>query len=740
MQTTSRRAMKEIEYEQRVVARIYARLDELRAHYRHQLAKVRRSQASNPQARTERDTFATYYEDTIARLDNVEQRLVFGRLDLRDDHSLYVGRIGISDDAGRPLLLDWRAPQARPYYQATAAHPGEVVRRRHITTEGRQVVDLEDDLLNAEAAGPRLTETLTGEGALLAALNSAREGQMSDIVATIQAEQDAIIRDDPEGILLVQGGPGTGKTAVALHRAAYLLYAHRERLERSGVLVLGPSSVFLDYIDQVLPSLGETNVVSLTLGTLVPGIVATARDDADVADVKGSLYMSRLVERAVAGLQRLPEEDQRLTVEGTEIVLRRERVKAAMDRARRSGAPHNEARVSFVLPLLNELVAEYARARGMDPEEDLSFLYEDVRQARDVRVALNLAWMPTTPQGLLERLYANRDVLAEYALEFDERERDLLHRRPGSPWTIDDVPILDELAELLGHHEDAAARRRRQLEARERRSDIDFAQRAIDGQNLGGGMVSAELLASRFASGGVRSTLAERARADRTWAYGHIVVDEAQELSPMAWRALLRRCPSRSITAVGDLAQRSTAAPAASWRATMGKAGREHVRQAALTVSYRTPATILDAAMRVLQAYAPGDYIPVTAARDLDGALAETEGEWRTILVPTVAAELRRMGPGRMAVIAPHTIRQEAYDLLAPSLGSAMVSSSGSRLRAPLVVMDPTEVKGLEFDVVVLVEPAEIAAGAAGDIYVAMTRPTRRLVAVHTGLPAGWYD
>lgn len=740
MTDDSRREMREIEREQKVVSRIYARLDALRSHYRRQLATVRRAGASdNPQTMRERDTFATHYEDALARLENVENRLVFGRVDLRDDTRLYVGRIGISDERRQQMLMDWRAPQARPFYQATALHPGEVVRRRHITTSGREVVDLEDDLLNAAEAGPELAATLTGEGALMAALNAAREGHMSDIVATIQAEQDAIIRDDPEGILVVQGGPGTGKTAVALHRAAYLLYAHRERLERTGVLVIGPSRTFLDYIDQVLPSLGENDVVCLTMGTLLPDVSAHAHDRADVADVKGNLFMARLVERAVQGLQRIPDEDQDLTIEGTTITLTQADVRDAIEQARRTGKPHNEARVAFVLPLLETLVKRYALARGMDPQEDFALLYEDVRQARDVRVALNLCWMPTTPQGLLERLYANRVILDEYALEFDERERELLYRRRGSAWTVEDVPILDELAELLGYHEAAAARQARIQDRREQEAAVDFAQRTIDGQGVGGGIVTAHMLASRFADSGPARTVAERAVSDRTWTYGHIVVDEAQELSPMAWRSLLRRCPSRSITAVGDLAQRSTAAPAASWRATMGKAGREHVRQAALTISYRTPATILDAATRVLNAYAPGDYIPVTAARDLPGSLVETEGDWQDVIVSVVADELRRMGPGRLAVITPHSLHEEAVEVIAPRLGASMTGGSAGRLRAPLVVLTPTEAKGLEFDVVVLVEPQAIADEAAGDIYVAMTRPTRRLHAVHTGLPAGWF-
>lgn len=733
--------MREIEGEQRVVSRIYARLDELRRDMRHRLAQVRRAGklGGNPQTRTERDSFATHYEDELARLENVEARLVFGRLDLQDDSRLYIGRIGISGNDQRPLLIDWRAPQARAFYQATALHPGDVVRRRHLTTKDRKVIAVDDDLLNARAASSEMSETLTGEGALFAALGAAREGHMSDIVATIQAEQDAIIRDDLEGILVVQGGPGTGKTAVALHRAAYLLYAHRERLERSGVLLIGPTGLFLEYIDQVLPSLGETNVVSATIGTLLPGVRATAHDRADIADVKGSLHMAEVVRAAVRGLVRVPEEDQHLEVEGTTITLPAAKVAEAAERALRSGKAHNEARVNFVLPLLDYLVREYAIAKQMDPDDDFALLYEDVRQATSVKRALNLAWMPSTATTLLQRLYATRPILRQYSPMLDDRERELLHRPATAAFTIEDIPILDELFELLGGLDQVERSRQAAKERKDFADQVDFAARTIEGQGVGGGMVSAEMLAARFASSGPTSTLAERAAADRSWAYGHIVVDEAQELSPMAWRALLRRCPSRSITAVGDLAQRSTAAPAAAWSETMGGAGGAHVREAALTVSYRTPATILQAAMRVLQTYAPGDYIPVTAARDLDNALVDTEGAWQEVLVDVVAAELRHMGPGRLAVVTSHRSRQDVYELLAPALGAAMTNPRGSRLHSPLVVMNPTEVKGLEFDVVVLVEPSEIAEDAAGDIYVAMTRPTRRLHAVHTGLPAGWF-
>lgn len=731
---------REIALEQGYVDRVYRRLDAMRSSYRRQLDGVRRSGPSgSPQNRSERDAFAAHYEDTISRLDQVENRLVFGRLDFTGDRTRYVGRIGILSEDQEQLLVDWRAPSARPFYQATAAHPGEVVRRRHITTDLRRVVALEDELLSSEGLTPAVEHSLTGEGALFAALSAAREGRMGDIVATIQAEQDAIIRDELEGILVVQGGPGTGKTAVALHRAAYLLYAHRERLQRSGVLIVGPTRVFLDYIDQVLPSLGETDVVSTTMGDLLPGTSTRLRDEEHVARVKGDLEMANVAERAVRALQRVPADPQRITVEGIAVTITPAAVSKAMARARRAAPTHNEARTPFVLAMLEDLVRQYARGRGLDDDDETAYLYEDVRSNRDVRVALNLCWMPTTPHGLLERLYARPDLLARHSPKFTQAERDLLRREPGSQWTISDIPILDELAELLGPHEEAETRRARLERQASEREQLEFAQTAIDAQDLGDGMVDASMLASRFRQHGPSLTLAEKASADRTWTFGHIVVDEAQELSPMAWRALLRRCPLRSMTVVGDLAQRSGSQPATSWRSLMGKAGREHVRQAALTVSYRTPATVLEAASAVLMANAPGDYLPLTAAREVAHSLVTTRGHWRDVLVDVVREELRGLGHGKMAVITPSDQVAGVWGELAEAVGEALVSPDGHPLRAPLVVMDPPASKGLEFDVVVVVEPAHIAAASIGDVYVAMTRPTRRLHAIYRDeLPDGW--
>ena len=291
----------ELEREQDYLTRLYSRLDALRDQTRARLTEVRRRGATGThQQRSERDAFNGMYEARLAQLNAVESGLAFGRLDMSGGDRHYIGRIGLTDEGHDTLLVDWRAPVAEPFYRATPANPHRVIRRRHLRTRGRSLLDVEDDVFDLDAMTDDDRATLGGEGALLAALSERRTGRMRDIVATIQAEQDRIIRADLDGVLVVQGGPGTGKTAVALHRAAYLLYSHRDKLERSGVLVLGPNAVFLRYIEQVLPSLGESGVVLATLDTLVPGVTVTAEDSLDVALVKADAGMAERVASTVA--------------------------------------------------------------------------------------------------------------------------------------------------------------------------------------------------------------------------------------------------------------------------------------------------------------------------------------------------------------------------------------------------------------------------------------------------------
>lgn len=730
----------ELATEQVVVDGVYERLDALRAHSRARLEQTRRGRGGGtPQNRSERDSFATMYEDRIAQLESVEDRLVFGRLDLDDGQRRYVGRIGLTDAEHNPLLTDWRAPAAEPFYRATAARPDGVARRRHLVTRGRRVTGVEDEVLDLDGIDAHDDLTyLAGEGALLASLAAGRTGKMHDIVATIQAEQDVIVRSELTGALVVQGGPGTGKTAVALHRAAYLLYAHRTTLERSGVLVVGPSDDFLHYIDQVLPSLGETGVLATTIADLVPGVRARGEEPPELVDIKGRAVWSRIIDRAVRQRQRVPARAQEIRIDGRTVTLTPSDVRAAIGRARRSHRPHNQARVTFVREMLSRLAAQYAEQLAFPvPPDERGDIMEDLRTTREVRIALNLAWMPLTAQGLVEDLFAKPYRLEAAAPELSAAERELLRRPKGAPWTPADVPLLDEAAELLGE-DDQAARARAQEDAERHAQDVEYARSVLETSSAGA-FVSAEQLAERFSARGPALTTAERAAADRSWTYGHVIVDEAQELSAMDWRALLRRVPTRSLTIVGDLAQ--TAAPGRSrtWAERLDPVLSTTWRIEELTVSYRTPATITDAAMRVARraGLAPS---PLTSARDVPDALVVTRAHDALAAARDHAvAALESVGhgeAGRVAVVVPETWLETSRAALAdlarrdPRTGETALSVASAR-----------QVKGLEFDVVVLVEPAEILAESPGNLYVAMTRPTTQLRVAHAAeLPAGFTD
>ena len=736
----------EVEREQSYVDRLYARLDALRARTRADLAGVRRAGPSGThQNRSERDAFAQLHEDRLAQLEAVEDRLAFGRLDLQGGARRYIGRIGLSDEEQTQLLVDWRAPAARTFYQATAAAPQDVVRRRHLSTRGRRVVGVEDEVLDLDAMDAGERSSLAGEGALMAAVGAHRTGRMGDIVATIQAEQDRVIRSDLAGALVVQGGPGTGKTAVALHRAAYLLYTHRDRLARSGVLLVGPNPLFLRYIEQVLPSLGETGVVMSTAADLFPGVSGVDEPDGDVARLKGDRRMARILSRAVRDRQRLPDGPRTLKVDGTAVELTVNAVAAARARARRSRKPHNGAREGFLRDLLDHLAGRLAAAVGTELTADTrDDLLSDLRDSPDVRRELNLAWMPLTPTQVLADLYADPARLASAAPELTRSQRRLLVRERGAAWTVADVPLLDELAELLGDVQDAD--RAAEAAARAQRAeDLANAQAAL--RNVGT-MIrpSAQQIAERFADTGPRLTVAERAESDRSWAYGHIVVDEAQELSPMMWRLLMRRVPSRSMTLVGDVAQVGAAAGTSSWAAVLDPYVAGRWRQEVLTVNYRTPAQVMQVASAVLAASGITAQTP-DSVREGDRAPEARRlppGEPVAGVVAAVRAELARLGPGRLAVVTAAGQDAALRTALEAALPPGTVGSGRTTLDSPVSVLAVGAVKGLEFDVVVVVEPGEILAGAthstrgANDLYVALTRPTQHLLVLHTGdLPAG---
>lgn len=742
----SARATTPVAEEQEFVDRAYSRLDQLRSQYREQRQKIDANHGvGNAQGWTERDALATHFAELSSRLDNVEERLVFGRLDMKDHATHYIGRISLLDEHSAPLLVDWRAPISAPFYQATAQEPLGVVRRRHIATRARTVTSVEDELLDVDQAQHQGL-TLQGEGALMSALSSARSGRMGDIVATIQGEQDRVIRASDRGILVVQGGPGTGKTAVALHRAAYLLYTQRERLERSGVLIIGPSRTFLRYIEQVLPSLGESGVVQMTIGDIVPGLSAQDNDPVDIAAIKGRAAFSRILREAVRLIPRLPDRDQVLQVWNRRVTLRIKDVQEALSRARRSGRPHNVARESFAMGLMEllagRLIVEAGDASStadIDPD-DLRTWMSEIRDSVDARRAINLAWMPTQAPAFLRKLWSRPDLLAQAnrkaGTPLSVEDLSLLYRAQDEPLTISDIPLIDELEELLGTLDLASAQKRRAEEQREK-EERERANEALKATGLGGGIVTADMLMRQTQEAPSLRPLAERARADRSWTYGHIVIDEAQDLSPMAWRCLLRRCPSRSMTVVGDLDQKRGHRHPHSWKQALGPAARAFSEEFVLSISYRTPRALTRIAQAVLAQHGTPVLYPMEAVRDVPDCyqVSHTHNDSLKDCVSQVVSTMEERldreegeGKGRICVIVPDT---QAHLWHADESGASALDQRVSYLTA-------AGSKGLEFDSVVVVEPREILDQGSGDLFVALTRATHDLHAVTTTqLPRG---
>ncbi|MBF6340913.1 AAA family ATPase [Nocardia abscessus] len=695
----------ELRSERSYVTALYARLDAERAQVKGRYGAALRG---NGETLVDRDAEVRALAEQVKRLDVADNGLCFGRLDTLSGEHSYIGRIGLFDEGNEyePLLLDWRAPAARAFYVATAASPENMRRRRQFHTRGRHVVDFTDEVLGRPGGGER------GDAALLAAVNAPRGAGMRDIVATIQSEQDEIIRLEHPGVLVIEGGPGTGKTVVALHRVAYLLYTQRERMERHGVLVVGPNPAFLNHIGRVLPSLGETNVVFTTTGDLMPGLRVTADDTPDAARLKGSLKILDVLAAAVADRQRLPEHPLPIELSDVTVRIDAETAEWAREEARASGLPHNEARAVFG-EIVTWVLTERAIARigrGWLTREDREAwenLRADLRAelADDDRftAALDELWPILTPEAVLAQLYASPERLRAAGADRT------LWRADGAAWTVSDVPLLDELVDLLGRDKpaDRAAERQQQAEAEYAAGVLDIlVDRAdlMDDEDhlLAQDLLYAEDLADRFLERDSRE-LAERAAADRDWTYRHVVVDEAQELSEMDWRVLMRRCPGRSFTVVGDLAQRRSVAGATSWGAMLEPyvPGRWVYRS--LSVNYRTPAEIMTVAAALLAEFAPGVQPPesVRACGVQPWSRRVTEDELPTAIEEFVRDEADREGTS--IVIGP------------PGVPGAVAAS---------------ETKGLEYDAVLVVDPERILAECprgAAELYVALTRATQRL-------------
>ncbi|WP_420035614.1 HelD family protein [Streptomyces sp. cg28] len=732
---------KELQKEQEFIDRLYARVDALRGEAADSVTNALTPVGTGQQARLERDLLVVERSGLLAALNAVDGSLCFGRIDLTNGVAHHIGRLGIraDDTEHTPILIDWRAPVARPFYLATGHTPMGLRRRRHLTTEGRTVTELHDEILDLGDDERTGFEDPSGDAVLLAALNSARTGRMGDIVQTIQAEQDRIIRHDHRGVLVVEGGPGTGKTAVALHRAAFLLYEHRELLAKRAVLIVGPNPAFLSYISEVLPALGETGVLLATVGELFPGVHATAADTPRAAAVKGAREMADALALAVRDRQQLPEPGAPLVIrhDDGDLILDWEIAYEARQAARDTLLPHNLARPTFAFHVLDALTAQLAERIGADPyggpnflgADDLAQLGKGVAASAEVHAAIADLWPRLTPEEFVADFLADPVHLPDDAAAAIRREV-----TGPADWTPGDVPLLDEAAELLGH-DDSAERAAAEAARQER---IAYAQGVLD---LSKGsesyefededesevlaahdIVDADRVADWYEEEDHRSA-AERAAADRTWAFGHIIVDEAQELSPMAWRLLMRRSPTRSMTLVGDPVQTSEEAGVGSWADILAPYVEDRFEHTRLGVNYRTPSEIMELAAAVIRAEHPG-FEPPSSVRSTGVRpwVRATDD-----LPAAVAAAVAELTPeeGRLAVIAP----RELHDDIAAKVPGATAGDAPD-LTHTVVLLDPRQAKGLEFDSVLVVEPGRYG---TSDLYVALTRATQRLGVLHTG-------
>jgi hypothetical protein len=695
--------------EQVHVDRVHARVDTLRARALERTARIAATrEGSTFQARYERDVTAHHHAARAARFTfgDVES-LVFGRIDTADADHLHIGRVSVIDEAGDVLLVDWRARAAAAFYRATAAHPEQVVRRRTLTTRGRRVLDLDDELFDADAADRLGLVCVTGQGALLASLARVRGHAMQDIVATIQRDQDRIIRTPARGTLVVTGGPGTGKTVVALHRVAYLLYHDRDRFEGRGVLVVGPSRAFTEYTSRVLPALGEDRAVQRPIGMIgPPGVTATAWESAELAEIKGELAWVEIVRRLLAAAlppipprTRISVDRTGVTLDGAELSALRARHLQRLDANRPGGTylARADAANAGLEQLLWRKWQDARRAEGASvPETPSEVAFASgLETAPQMTMLRRCYWPRLDAREVLTRVASGAIDLSAVAaglLPDGQLRRLQAAWSQAGDWCVGDVAILDELDALIGHEQAEAP------------ADDDPGLRVTG--DAGPAPPRVDLEDPRYRD------------------FAHVVVDEAQDLTPLQWRAVARRGPYASWTVVGDLAQRSRTGRPETWREVASLIGRRNTEIRELTVNYRTPIEIDRVAGAVLAEMAgelPARPRPVRAAGTsprLVRAPDPIEACAREV------ADLLASADGTIGVVAPEHLVEQAQRALDGVSGDV-----AGRVR----VLDPRNVKGLEFDDVVVLAPDEIAGApmvGLHQLYVAVTRATRTLCAV----------
>ena len=683
----------ELESEQAYIDHAHECLEATRAEVEAMRHSVEGGRGGTFQNRFERDVMWDRVDSRLAQLDIGDLSLVFGRVDSEavepdengagghPEETFYIGRTAVADSNRDAVVVDWRAPVAETFYRATGVDPMGLRRRRHFATRGSVLLGMDDELFGT-AADALDSGQVQGQGALIAALEESRSGKLSDIVGTIQAEQDAIIRSELSGIVVVQGGPGTGKTVVALHRAAYLLYTHRFPLEGQGVLVVGPNRVFLSYIEQVLPSLGEAGVEIAQLSDLVPHVRVHGYDDEPTARVKGDLRMIDVIRKAVRDRQRPLREPLRVPYGVQHLTLSVEDSAEIIRQARRRFRTHNAGR-KFVDQLFFEKLAD--SHRNDDQPETVR---NRIRGEYDVRAALERMWPVLTPAELLNDCFGSPGLLRSATSgHLTPAESAMLARdRLADPTDVvfchTDVPLLDEALEKLG--------------PRPKHRDSDSVR-----------------------------------------TYGHIVVDEAQDLSPMQLRVLDRRSLNGSMTIVGDIAQSTGAWAHDDWDSVLDHLpARRPPRHEQLTIGYRVPGPIMDLAARVLRVAAPQLDPPksIRHSGEPPMVVGVADGELGAELADLVRSELKVVEAGNVAVVVPASLADKVDEVLG-SAGVEHGRATQQGLAKQVTVVTPSLVKGLELDSVIVVEPQLILdeeARGPQSLYVAVTRSTKRLSIIHT--------
>ncbi|MGD7705980.1 HelD family protein [Microlunatus sp. Y2014] len=717
--------------EQEHVDRVYRRLGELTRAAQHvasdgrslyQSDRVNYVREEDGTGLFERDAFSYQAAKRLATLDAEHDGLVFGRLDQRDGDVRYIGRLGVRDEEYEPLVIDWRARAAEPFYRATPADPMDVVRRRVLRCRGEQVIGIEDDLLDGESADDDLV--VVGEGALLAALSRSRGPRMRDIVATIQAEQDEAIRAPYQGFTLITGGPGTGKTVVGLHRAAYLLYSHRRRFEQGGVLVVGPSSVFMNYIERVLPSLGETSVTLRAIGQVPGDVVRLGRERLDApaaSTVKGGLRMVRVLRRLVRDPQvagvvqdlRVMVKGEPLTATATDL----DRIRSEVWRHHTHNAGR-EVALSRVLDLLRGRYEVSTADQATEEEDDeltADAFTDAVTSTAQWRMFVN-AWWPTLSAPDVLGHLADPGVVGRSAdglLSPDEQSAlSASYAEPG--WSAADAALLDELVAILGP-----------LPAPEDESDVSLF--LDEGSNVSEVVTIADQLTREV-------EVDPFAEPHDTFA--HVLVDEAQDITPMQWRMLRRRGAQASWTIVGDPAQSSWPDAEESDRAVADLIGTAPQRRFRMSTNYRSPAEVYDLAGKVIMgAYERADVPRAVRSTGHDPELRTvSEGSDLAAAVRAAVLDLGDQVEGSLGVVVPVTALATVSDQIAQDPALAAI-------RDRTVVVTAQQSKGLEYDGVLVVSPDEVIAESPGGVrllYVALTRATQRLITLDREPGAAW--